>query len=102
MDAATALWIASGLGVALTALAKWAWDTTHDEIKKIRQLAEGKASMDEVNRLRDTQSSIFSIIREHEAEDRSRHGQLIDRINEGHEKILEKLEKLSDRRERGR
>lgn len=93
------LWIASGLGVAVMALGKAAWDTARQKIDEARLLAETKADAKELDRVRNHQADIFKLIREHEAEDRQRHEQLLDRINTGQQQILERLDQRRNRRD---
>lgn len=80
-DPATVLWIASGLGGALTLVAVWAWYHTHKRIDDAWREIDGKADNVELTRTRDAQQLIFEQIREHDGEDRNRHVELVSKIS---------------------
>ena len=81
-DAATVLWIAGGLAGALSLVAVWAWNHTHKRIDDVNGSLKEKAENTELTRVRDTQNLIFEQIRDHDAQDRERHVQLIGSIGE--------------------
>lgn len=79
-DSATVVWIAGGLGGALSIVAMWAWNHTHKRIDDVSDGLKGKAENSELTRVRDTQSDIFDQIREHDQQDRERHTQVIQSL----------------------
>ena len=70
------------------------WKANAIRMDDMQKQIESKAAGAEVERQRDTQAKLFDIMREHEAEDRTRHEQLLEKINDGNSKILDRLSRL--------
>ena len=59
-DPGTVLWIAGGLGTALSLIALWAWNHTHKRIDDAWKAIDEKASNAELTRQRDTVADIYN------------------------------------------
>lgn len=73
MDVQTALYFAGAAGSALGLVGLWAWNHTHKRIDDAWEHLDNKAQNDELDRVRDTQQKMFEQMRQHDAEDRTRH-----------------------------
>lgn len=78
-------WLWAIATAALTFGGKLMWDQISDMKNKLEQ----KADVKEFDRQRDNITKLFEQIREHEAEDRSRHEQLLVSMHENTNKILD-------------
>lgn len=58
-DASTVVWIAGGMGVALTGLGTWAWGHTHKRIDDAWKAIDDKADDEELTRQRDNTAEVF-------------------------------------------
>ena len=91
-DPGTVLWVASGVGGVAIIFGTWVWQSNGDKIKAnaeaVKLLDAQKADDKELTRVRDQQVEIFKIIRNHEAEDRTRHEQLIRVMNDNQREII--------------
>lgn len=90
-DPGTVLWISGGLAALLVIVIPWAWLSMEKRVEKAQETAEGKASIEELNRQRDNVTELFKVFREHETADRDRHDQLVKVINGNHVEMMDRI-----------
>ncbi len=80
-EARIILWVAGGMGTALTLIATWAWSHTHKRIDDAWKEIDEKADNEELIRARDSLVSIFEQFRIHDKDDRDRHVELVGNLS---------------------